>query len=656
MCGIIGYVGSKKANDILIKGLLSLEYRGYDSAGIATLENNELTLLKDKGRVKNILNLDGYNDLNGTYGIAHTRWATHGKPSKENSHPHSDNSNTFAVVHNGIIENYNELHSFLLERGYTFHSQTDTEVIPNLIHYYFSNFNINANYNNANSSYNMVLNFSDSKEASIKISAMKILEAVTKATKLLKGSYAIEVISPLIPETIIVARKDSPLVIGTKSDENFVASDIPALLTYTKDFYLLDDNEFAIITKNTINFYNQNMNSINKSIKNIEWDASSAEKDGFEDFMLKEICEQPNSIRETIGSRLKVNGPCNFDDLEITYEYLKSINKIYIVACGTAMHAGLVGKNILEKLCRIPTIVDIASEFRYRDPIIDDKTLCIYVSQSGETADTIAALKLAKSKGAKTLAISNVIGSSITREADYTIYTHAGPEIAVASTKAYTSQVVLFAILGIHFAELLGINEFVTSNSTSACDNSTSSTLFTLEDLKQDILDLPKKIAEILENTDIIKSYADTCYNEKDMFFLGRGTDYNVALEGSLKLKEISYIHSEAYASGELKHGPIALIDNGINVISILTDENLVKKSISNIQEVITRGAKTLVITNQNLENHNFDCVISIPKTNPLISPILSAVPLQLFAYYISKNKGLDVDKPRNLAKSVTVE
>lgn len=656
MCGIIGYVGSKKANDILIKGLLSLEYRGYDSAGIATLENNELTLLKDKGRVKNILNLDGYNDLNGTYGIAHTRWATHGKPSKENSHPHSDNSNTFAVVHNGIIENYNELHSFLLERGYTFHSQTDTEVIPNLIHYYFSNFNINANYNNANSSYNMVLNFSDSKEASIKISAMKILEAVTKATKLLKGSYAIEVISPLIPETIIVARKDSPLVIGTKSDENFVASDIPALLTYTKDFYLLDDNEFAIITKNTINFYNQNMNSINKSIKNIEWDASSAEKDGFEDFMLKEICEQPNSIRETIGSRLKVNGPCNFDDLEITYEYLKSINKIYIVACGTAMHAGLVGKNILEKLCRIPTIVDIASEFRYRDPIIDDKTLCIYVSQSGETADTIAALKLAKSKGAKTLAISNVIGSSITREADYTIYTHAGPEIAVASTKAYTSQVVLFAILGIHFAELLGINEFVTSNSTSACDNSTSSTLFTLEDLKQDILGLPKKIAEILENTDIIKSYADTCYNEKDMFFLGRGTDYNVALEGSLKLKEISYIHSEAYASGELKHGPIALIDNGINVISILTDENLVKKSISNIQEVITRGAKTLVITNQNLENHNFDCVISIPKTNPLISPILSAVPLQLFAYYISKNKGLDVDKPRNLAKSVTVE
>lgn len=659
MCGIIGYVGNKKANDILIKGLLALEYRGYDSAGIATLENNEIKIMKDKGRVRNILDLDGYDDLTGTYGIAHTRWATHGKPSKENSHPHFDNNNTFAVVHNGIIENYNELRSFLLEKGYTFYSQTDTEVIPNLIHYYFTNPNIDVKNGDTNSSYDIVLDSSNSEEDFTQNSAIKVLEAVTKATKLMKGSYAIEVMSPLIPETIIVARKDSPLVIGTKPDENFVASDIPALLTYTKDFYLLDDHEFAIITKDSIDFYNQDMEKVKKSIKNIEWDASAAEKNGFEDFMLKEIYEQPNSIRETIGSRLKANEPCNFDDLKITSEYLKSINKIYIVACGTAMHAGLVGKNILEKLCKIPTDVDIASEFRYRDPIIDDKTLCIYVSQSGETADTIAALKLAKSKGAKTLAISNVIGSSITREADYTIYTHAGPEIAVASTKAYTSQVVLFAILGIHFAELLGVTEFTVSNSTSVSnskneDNSTN--LVSLEDLKKDILDLPKKITEILENADSIKNYADTCYNEKDMFFLGRGTDYNVALEGSLKLKEISYIHSEAYAAGELKHGPIALIENGINVISILTDENLVKKSISNIQEVITRGARTLVITNQKLEANNFDCVIEIPEICPLISPILSVVPLQLLAYYISKNKGLDVDKPRNLAKSVTVE
>ena len=626
MCGIIGYVGNKKASNILIDGLLALEYRGYDSAGIATLENNEIKIMKDKGRVKNILDLDGYDKLEGTYGIAHTRWATHGKPSKENSHPHFDNSNTFAVVHNGIIENYNELRSFLTEKGYTFYSQTDTEVIPNLIHYYFTNL-----------------------KDSTKSNTDKILEAVASATKDLKGSYAIEVISPLMPDTIIVGRKDSPLVIGTKSDENYIASDIPALLTYTKDFYLLDDNELAVITKDSISFYNNDLKTYEKEIKNIEWDASAAEKNGYEDYMLKEIFEQPNSIRETVGSRLKLNEPTNFDDLDIKPEYLKNVNKIFIVACGTAMHAGLVGKVLLEKLCKIPTEVDIASEFRYRDPIIDDKTLCIYVSQSGETADTIAALKLSKAKGAKTLAISNVIGSSITREADYTIYTHAGPEIAVASTKAYTSQVVLSAVLAIHFAELLGYSN---SDITINADGDT----IKLEDLKQDIIDLPKKLAIVLENTDLIKEFADKAYNEKDMFFLGRGIDETVAKEGSLKLKEISYIHSEAYAAGELKHGPIALIDNGIHVISILTDPSLAKKSISNIQEVITRGAKTMVVTNQDLEGHNFDYVIKIPQICPLISPILSVVPLQLLSYYISKNKGLDVDKPRNLAKSVTVE
>ena len=626
MCGIIGYVGNKKANSILIDGLLALEYRGYDSAGIATLENNEIKIMKDKGRVKNILDLDGYDKLEGTYGIAHTRWATHGKPSKENSHPHFDNSKTFAVVHNGIIENYNELREFLTENGYTFYSQTDTEVIPNLIHYYFSKIDDNA------------LN---DKE--------KILEATAKAISDLKGSYAIEVISPLMPETIIVARKDSPLVIGTSNGENYVASDIPALLTYTRDFYLLDDNELAVITKDAISFYNTDLDTYKKEIKNIEWDASAAEKNGYEDYMLKEIYEQPNSIRETVGSRLKENEPVNFTDLDISAEYLKNVNKIFIVACGTAMHAGLVGKVLLEKLCKIPTEVDIASEFRYTDPIIDDRTLCIYVSQSGETADTIAALKLSKAKGAKTLAISNVIGSSITREADYTIYTHAGPEIAVASTKAYTSQVVLFAVLAIHFAEILGLeNSEITINSEGDT--------ITLEALKKDILSLPKKINYVLENTNLIKEFADKAFNEKDVFFLGRGIDETVAKEGSLKLKEISYIHSEAYAAGELKHGPIALIDDGIHVISILTDPALAKKSISNIQEVITRGAKTLVVTNQDLEGHTFDYVIKIPEICPLISPILSVIPLQLISYYISKNKGLDVDKPRNLAKSVTVE
>ncbi len=581
--------------------------------GIACLENDKICIMKDKGRVKNIENLDKEHNLVGTIGIAHTRWATHGKPSKENSHPHMDNSKKFAVVHNGIIENYNDLREFLTINGYEFLSQTDTEVIPNLIHYYYIN--------------------------DLKNDDERFLRAVKSAVDDLKGSYAIEVISSLYPDRVIVVRKDSPLVIGKGKSENHIASDIPALLAYTKEFYLLDDNEYAVIYKDNIKFYDHTLTEHNKPIKNIEWDANAAEKGGFEDYMLKEIFEQPNSIRETIGSRLKLGEKCSFDDISFSKEYLSSVNKIYIVACGTAMHAGLTGKNLIEKLCNIPVTVDIASEFRYRDPIIDDKTLCIYISQSGETADTIAALKLAKSKGAKTLAVSNVIGSSITREADYTIYTHAGPEIAVASTKAYTSQVVLLAILAIYFAEVLG----------SADEK-------LLEDLKTDILDLPSKIDTILDNKEEIVNFAKKVYTEKDMFFLGRGTDYNVALEGSLKLKEISYIHSEAYAAGELKHGPIALIENGITVISVITDESLVEKSISNIQEVITRGAKTLVVTNQTLPNANFDFVINIPATNKLISPILSVIPLQLLAYYISKNKGLDVDKPRNLAKSVTVE
>lgn len=612
MCGIVGYIGDKKAYPILIDGLLCLEYRGYDSAGIACLEQNGVKVMKDKGRVKNLYDLDGIDNLEGTIGIAHTRWATHGKPSKENSHPHMDNSNTFTVVHNGIIENYRELREFLTSNGYKFLSQTDTEVIPNLINYYFTK---------------------DTNDGD------KFLRAVKSATNDLKGSYAIEVICNLYPDRVITVRKDSPLVIGKCENENHIASDIPALLTYTKDFYLLDDNEFAVIYKNHVDFYNTDLEKHEKDLKNIEWDATAAEKNGFDDFMLKEIYEQPNSIRETIGSRLKLNEKINFADLNISKEYLSTINKIFIVACGTAMHAGLTGKKMIENLCNIPVEVDIASEFRYRNPIIDNKTLCIFVSQSGETADTIAALKLSRSKGAKTLAISNVIGSSITREADFTIYTHAGPEIAVASTKAYTSQVVLMAILSIYFAEIL--------------ETQSSSDLNTL---KSDILELPIKIEEVLDNCSEIKTFAKKVFDEKDMFFLGRGTDYNVALEGSLKLKEISYIHSEAYASGELKHGPIALIDDGVTVISILTDKDLIEKSVSNIQEVITRGAHTLVVTNQDLPNNNFDAVINIPTTNPLISPILSVIPLQLLSYYISKEKGLDVDKPRNLAKSVTVE
>ena len=613
MCGIIGYIGKKKATPILINGLLRLEYRGYDSAGIATVESDKLAIMKDKGRVKNLENLKGINDLNGTIGIAHTRWATHGKPSKENAHPHYDNNKTFAVVHNGIIENYHDLKEFLIKKGYTFYSQTDTEVIPNLIHYYYTK---DDNHDN-----------------------LQALRAVHKACMDLQGSFGLQIISTFMPDNLIVVRKDSPLVIGKGNGENYVSSDIPAILSFTKDFYLLNDYEFAVLSRDKIDFYDINLNKIEKGVKTIDWDASSADKNGYEDYMLKEIYEQPNAVRETIGSRLPDNEPCNFDDLKFTKEFLSKINKIYIVACGTAMHAGLSGKISIEKLCKIPVTVDIASEFRYRNPIIDENTLCIYISQSGETADTIAALKLAKSKGATTLAVSNVIGSSITREADYCIYKHAGPEIAVASTKAYTSQVVLLDILAIYFAEILE-----------------SASIFELKELKKEMLSLPAKIENALKSANRIKEFAKNIYQEKDVFFLGRGVDYNTALEGSLKLKEISYIHSEAYAAGELKHGPIALIENGITVISIITDKALVEKTISNIQEVITRGAKTLVVTNQELPSNNIDTIITVPDTNVLFSPILAIVPLQLLSYYISKEKGLDVDKPRNLAKSVTVE
>ncbi len=612
MCGIVGYIGTKKASPILINGLLRLEYRGYDSAGISTIEKDGLSIMKDKGRVKNLNNLPGIDDLEGTIGIAHTRWATHGKPSKENSHPHMDNSKTFSVVHNGIIENYNELRKLLINNGYTFYSQTDTEIIPNLIHYYYSKGDNNDSF--------------------------RFLRAVKNACSDLKGSFALEIICKNDPNNMIVVRKDSPLVIGKGNGENYISSDIPAILSFTREFYLLEDLEFVVLSRDDAKFYDKNLNPIDKKIQTIEWNASSAEKDGFEDYMLKEIYEQPTAIRETIGAKLGEGSKCEFDELKFTKEYLKSLNKIYLVACGTAMHAGLAAKNMLERICKIPTEVDIASEFRYRDPIVDEKTLCIFISQSGETADTIAALKLSKEKGAKTLAISNVIGSSITREADYSIYTHAGPEIAVASTKAYTSQVVLLAILAIYFAETL---ELTDKN---------------ILELKNNILELPSKIEETLKCAEQIKEFGHRIYQEKDVFFLGRGIDETVAKESALKLKEISYIHADSYPAGELKHGPIALIENDITVISIMTDKNLVEKTVSNIQEVITRGAKTLVVTNQNIDDKMFDTVIHIPETNTFISPILSVIPLQLLAYYISKEKGLDVDKPRNLAKSVTVE
>ena len=604
MCGIVGYIGTKKAVPVLIKGLLSLEYRGYDSAGICVLNNDILNVVKSKGRVKNLESNPELPNLTGSIGIAHTRWATHGIPSNENSHPHLDNSKEFAVVHNGIIENYTELRKMLEKEGYTFISQTDTEVIPNLISYYYK-------------------------------TEKDILKAVSLAIKDLKGSYAIEVISPLLPDSIIVARKDSPLVIGVGKGENYVASDIPAVLNYTTKFYFLEDNEIAKIDKDKISFYNNSLQPIQKEIKDIEWDAASSEKGVFADYMLKEIFEQPQVVMETIGSRLKPNEKCYFEDIDID---LKDINKIFVVACGTAMHAGLATKYTFEHFCKIPVEVDMASEFRYRNPLIDEHTLCIFISQSGETADTIAALKLAKNAGSKTLAVVNVIGSSITRIADYTIYTHAGPEIAVASTKAYTCQVVLLNILAIYFAESLGY------------------TSKELEDFKTEILELPSKMKLILDDTKLIEDFAKEVYTQPDLYFIGRNTDYAVSMEGSLKLKEISYIHSEAYAAGELKHGPIALIEDGVTVIGIATNPNLVEKTMSNLEEVITRGANVMVVTNQDIPNMKINCNIRIPKCSSMLSPVLSVIPLQLFAYYIAKDKNLDVDKPRNLAKSVTVE
>ena len=606
MCGIVGYIGTQKAVPILLDGLTKLEYRGYDSAGISTIETSKITITKDKGRVKNLSELLKDSNSTSTIGIAHTRWATHGKPSKTNSHPHTDNTNKFSVVHNGIIENYTDIKKFLMDNGYKFISETDTEVIPNLISYYYASGN-------------------------------DFLKSVNLACNDLEGSYAIEVLCEDFPDRIIVAKKDSTLVIGTSKDSNYIASDIPAVLSYTKDFYLLEDGDIVEIYANKLNFYDKDLNPIKKKIEKISWDASAIEKNGYDDFMLKEINEQVVSIRETIGFKLNKEN-IELDNISLSKDFLSNINKIFIVACGTAMHAGLAVKSIFENLCQIPVEVDMASEFRYRNPLVNEHTLAIFISQSGETADTIQALKLAKEKGATTLALSNVIGSSITREADLYIYTHAGPEIAVASTKAYTAQVVLLNIIALYIAQTL-----------ETVDNDT------IEEIKKQILLLPSKVEETLKDDTIIKKLADDIYDVKDTFFIGRGIDYPVAMEGSLKLKEISYIHSEAYAGGELKHGPIALVENNFPVIGIMTDKKLLEKSESNLQEVISRGAKTIVITNQKIDK-KFDYVIEIPEINKYLSPILSVIPLQLLSYYISKKKGLDVDKPRNLAKSVTVE
>jgi glutamine---fructose-6-phosphate transaminase (isomerizing) len=608
MCGIVGYVGKKEASPVLINGLSKLEYRGYDSAGVAIIEDNRLKITKCKGRLANLEAKLDKTPIHGAVGIGHTRWATHGEPSDLNSHPHSNADETISVVHNGIIENYLHLREWLTAKGYKFMSETDTEVIPHLVDYYYKG---------------------------------NLEEAVIKAISKMDGSYALGVVSTHEPGKLVAVRKDSPLIVGVGKDEFFIASDIPAILNYTRDVYLLDDKEFVVITEDGVKLLTEDGEVINKDIFHVTWNADAAEKGGYEHFMIKEIHEQPKAIRDTMTSRIALGKPITLDKISITKQQLQNVDRIYIVACGTAYHAGVVGKYVIESLARIPVEIDIASEFRYRDPIINDRTLMIVVSQSGETADTLAALREAKKHGARVIAVTNVVGSSASREAHDVLYTWAGPEIAVASTKAYTTQLIAMYIMGLYFAEQKG---------TLSSEK--------IEELKKEMLQLPEKSEEALKHKEVLQKFASKNYMHKDMFFLGRGLDYAVAMEGSLKLKEISYIHSEAYASGELKHGTIALIENGTVVIALATQENLFEKTISNIKEVKTRGANVLAFAfegNEDIEK-TVDSALYIPKTEAVFAPVLSVIPLQLLAYYMAIQKGCDVDKPRNLAKSVTVE
>ena len=610
MCGIVGYIGKRQAADLLVEGLSKLEYRGYDSAGVAIIEDEKISVRKLKGRLANLEGDLNKKPINGYIGIGHTRWATHGEPSDVNSHPHSNGNATISVVHNGIIENYMKLREWLTDKGYKFLSETDTEVIPNLVDYYYRD-------------------------------GRNLFDAVVKAASKLEGSFAIGVIANNEPDKIIAVRKDSPLIVGLGENESFIASDIPAVLNHTRDVYLLEDKEFVILTKDGVELRNEDGEKIEKEVYHVTWDVDSAEKGGYEDFMLKEIHEQPKAVRDTLAGKIQLGKEIELDNVKFTKEELENFDKVYIVACGTAYHAGVVGKTVIEKLAKIPVEIDVASEFIYRDPLITDRTLIIVVSQSGETADTLAVLRDGQRQGARVLAITNVVGSSVSREADDVIYTLAGPEIAVASTKAYVTQLAAFYILGLYFGRL---KETITEEYA--------------ESIKAELLQIPEKIEKALEMKEELQKYADKHYNHRDIYFLGRGLDYAVAMEGSLKLKEISYIHCDAYAGGELKHGPIALIDKGTAVITLLTQEALKDKMISNVREVSTRGGNIFAVVNEGDETSKevVDSLVYIPKTIDLLTPMISVVPLQLISYYVAKQKGCDVDKPRNLAKSVTVE
>ena len=609
MCGIVGYVGKRNATEVLMNGLSKLEYRGYDSAGIAVFENEMIKVAKSKGRLADLqekMNKEG--EPSGHAGIGHTRWATHGEPSDRNSHPHGGGNVT--LVHNGIIENYKKLKEFLLSEGRTFESDTDTEVIAQLIDYYYE-----QNHGNP-------------------------VEAIVKTLKDLEGSYALGVIFADFPDRVFALRKESPLIVGIGEGESFIASDVTAILQYTKNYYLLEPGEIAVLSKQEAKVYDLHYQRIEKERKVADWDISEAEKGGYEHYMLKEIHEQPESINKTIKPRIE-NGMPNLEECGITPEKLMEFNKIHIVACGTAMHAGIVGKYVIEKLARIPVNVDIASEFRYREPLVGEGDLVIIISQSGETADSLEALKLSKRLGAKTLAIVNVKGSSIAREADMLIYTHAGPEIAVASTKAYMVQI---AVMYLFAFELALANKQIDE---AECKRLTA----LLEGT-------PDKITEILEHKEMTQLIASELITADSLLYIGRGLDYALSMEGSLKLKEISYIHSESYAAGELKHGTISLITDNMPVIAVATQKNLFDKTISNIKEVKARGAKVVLVSREEYqpEKDAADFKFGLPDYEDLLMPMLAVVPLQLIAYYTAVLKGTDVDKPRNLAKSVTVE
>jgi len=610
MCGIVGYIGAKEAAPLLIDGLKRLEYRGYDSAGIAVFDGRNINIVKAKGKLS-ILDerIDKQGTPRGTLGIGHTRWATHGKPSDTNAHPHNDCSGDFVVVHNGIIENYKELRERLKARGHTFNTECDTEVIAHLIE---------ENYNG------------------------DLVEAVQRMLSKIKGSFALGIISKKEPNKIVGARKDSPLIVGIGCGENFIASDIPAILSYTRDIYILEDGEMVVLTDDKIDIMNFQGNRVEKEVFHVDWDAVAAEKGGYPHFMLKEIHEQPKALKDTMTGRIDVdNVKIKLDDITITEEDISKINKINIVACGTAYHAGIVGKYTIEKLARIPVEVDIASEFRYRDPMVDENTLVIIISQSGETADTLAALRESRKRGARILAITNVVGSSVAREAQDVLYTWAGPEIAVASTKAYTTQLVSLYMLALD----IGLKKGTLSRDEA---------LKIMQHMKQ----LPEQVQTILKNEDKIKELAEKYSTWEDVFFIGRSLDYAVAMEGSLKLKEISYVHAEAYAAGELKHGTLALIVDGIPVIALATQDFLYEKMMSNIEEVKARGGTIIALVKENDKKMTnlADHIIPIPDTLSLLTPVLTVIPLQLLAYYTAAARGCDIDKPRNLAKSVTVE